>query len=133
MASISTSVNLLPRVQRDIDDRDFGREEYIDDCVKKVQEQGKCLVSFGGFHTLNYLPSILQHKYSKGQVGVYISVFFPGFIGAEDEVEQKLNDMGIKFIKEEFRGGSNSDALGLIGTPYDLDGYYYHLDQKQKK
>lgn len=133
MASISTSVNFQPRVQRNIDDRDYGREEYIDDCVRKVQEQGLCLVSFGGLHTLSYLPPILQHKYSQGRADLKSSVFFPGFTGAENEVEQKLKDLGIKFFRKEFRGGSNSDALGLIGTPYDLDGYYYHLDRKQKK
>lgn len=116
-----------PSIPRPLEDADYGREEYIDDCVNKVKNEGYCLVTFGGFFSLNYLPPILQYKYAKKFKCKSLdnSVFFPGFTYAHEEIAKKLNELGIKFTQKEFLNGSNSDALGYLGTSNNVDGYTF--------
>jgi hypothetical protein len=121
MASEVTSTSKPKlQVQREITHRDYGREEYIDDCVQRVCCGQRVLVTLGGSFDPKNLPEVLRSKYSDG--------WFPGFEGAKEEVTSRLDKLSKKYLVEEFRGGSNSDLLGI---PYDssmsLDGYVITL------
>jgi hypothetical protein len=116
-----------PRVPRDIQDPDYGREEYIDDCVERIMTtQKRVLITLGGMWDASKLPPVVRERFPGG--------FFPGYRLAKDEIVKRVHELGREVLVEEYRGGSNSDLLGI---PYDsswsLDGYYVSLVPKEQQ
>jgi hypothetical protein len=121
-ASTIGSSSSVSYVKINIEDPNYGRVEYIQDLVKRILAGENVLITLGGFFDAAHLSPVLQTKF--GNQG---SVFFPGFSGALDEVVKKIQSLNKQVIVDEFRGGSNSDLLGLLGTSNDLDGYFVSL------
>jgi len=106
------------RVPRPLNDRNYGREEYIDYCVQRILQGNATFISSGSIDpSPESLPPLLREKY-KG--------FFPGFKGALEEVVQGVERAGKKVIKKPLLNGNNSDALGLSDS--GPDGYFVSLD-----
>lgn len=102
------------RVPRSINDRDYGREEYIDDCIQKILRGEEAFISTGGCVSSGSLVPILREKYSG---------FFPGFSGALKEVVQAVQKAGKKVVVKELPNG------GIYGDPDSgPDGYFLSLD-----
>jgi hypothetical protein len=111
------TINAIPavRVPRSLDDRDYGREEYIEGCIQKILRGEEAFISTGGFVSAESLPPVLREKYSG---------FFPGFSGALDEVVQAVQNAGNKVIVKPLPNG------GLYGDPDSgPDGYFLSLDR----
>lgn len=110
------------RVPRLINDRDYGREEYIDYCVQKILEGEETYICLGGCVSAESLPPVLREK-SNG--------FFPGFNNALTEVVEAVKKAGKQVIVKPLSNGSNSDALGLPDS--GPDGYFVSLDTSKDK
>lgn len=107
------------RVPRPIEDRDYGREEYIEDCVQRVLKGEEVLVTFGCICSAESLIPVLRAKYTG---------FFPGFRGALKEVVSGVEKAGKKVLQKPLMFGNNSDALGLENS--GPDGYFVSLDNE---
>lgn len=110
------------RVSRPIQDRDYGREEYIEDCARRVLKGESVLVTLGCICSADSLIPVLRAKYNG---------FFPGFNGALEEVVRTVEKAGKKVIIKPFMHGNNSDALGLENS--GPDGYFVSLDIEKSK
>ncbi|MBS0649135.1 MAG: hypothetical protein JSS10_07940 [Verrucomicrobia bacterium] len=103
------------RVSRPISDPNYGREEYIEDCVRRILKGENVLVAFGCMVGPESLIPVLRTKYSG---------FFPGFTGALEEIVSHVEKAGEKVFAKPFHG-SNSHALGLLDS--GPDGYFVSL------
>jgi hypothetical protein len=124
-SSYSTAM-IQPRVNRLLGERDYGREEYVEDCISQMLEGKEVLVTLGGIFEMKSLPPILRQKYkqlgrAKDDTGC---VFFGGFEKAKEEIVNKVMAMGHKVICREFLGGSNSDICDM---PNSLDGHFLRI------
>lgn len=125
-AAVPAPTAPAPNATLDINDPNFGRDEYISDCIQQILKGKEVLITLGGFFDARTFPPLLRKKYKDSN-----EVFFPGFLDALKEVTEKITKLGKEVIVTEFRGGSNSDALGLIGT-YDLDGHFVSVKPEVK-
>lgn len=98
------------RVPRPIEDREYGREEYIEDCVQRVLKGENVFVTLGCICSAEYTG------------------FFPGFEGALKEVISEVEKAGKKALVKPLMHGNNSDALGLENS--GPDGYFVSLDNE---
>ncbi len=118
-------VQITPRVNRTLEDRNYGREEYMDDCVQRIIQGEKVFISTGGVVSSTNLPPIIREKYS---------AFFPGFEDALDEVKaivaHRLGSSS-KLTTSELR--EDSDSYIFYGTPNLLMGYYVWLNEGKAK
>lgn len=108
------------RVSRPITDPNYGREEYIEDCVQRILKGEELLVAFGCMVGAESLIPVLRTKYNG---------FFPGFNGALEEIVTHVEKVGKKVLIKPFHG-SNSHALGLLDSA--PDGYFVSLDKEHK-
>jgi hypothetical protein len=125
----ASSVTIAPKVNRPMSHQDFGREEYIDNCVQRVLKGENVLILFWGYVPGTSLPEILQQKYGSGPC-----VVFPGFSLAKNDIVNNVQALGKKVLVTEYRNGANSDLLGLLGNDaMNLDGYYIQLAPEPTK
>lgn len=110
------------RVSRPITDPNYGREEYIEDCVQRVLKGEEVLVTFGCSCSAESLIPVLRAKYNG---------FFPGFKGALKEVVSIVEKAGKKVLQKPLMFGNNSDALGLENS--GPDGYFVSLDKENNR
>lgn len=122
MAAISNSNFPVPQVARDINDKDYGREEYIQECADRVLKGDRVFVSCGGMVDASKLPSVLQKKF-----GTSGTISFAGFKGGVNEVVQKVNQAGKEALIES-HAGSSADIHGFsYDDPRSIDGHVVRL------
>jgi hypothetical protein len=88
--TIQTAI-LKPRINRPLTDANYGREEFVDDCVKRILKgENIYLLSTGGYFAYKDLPPVLAEKYrilnKESEV-----VFIPGFSGIIEDVLKILS------------------------------------------
>jgi hypothetical protein len=82
---------LKPRIHRPLTDVNYGREEFIDDCVQRIlKDENIYLLSTGGYFACKDLPPVLAEKYRLLNKGSEM-VFIPGFLGIMEDVLNALS------------------------------------------
>src|ERR1700732_3625476 len=117
---MASQITLTPQVARPVSDRNYGREEYIDDCVNRILKGEEVLITFGGIFTSDSLPPILREKYS---------AYFPGFEKALEEIVRIVKarlEYPATLREREYIGGSQSDMSGEIS----VDGMYLRIKNR---
>jgi hypothetical protein len=80
------TATLKPCVARSLTDANYGREEFVEDCVNRIlRGENIYLLAIGGYFACKDLPPILEEKYRLLNNGSEM-VFIPGFIGIMEQV-----------------------------------------------